>query len=87
MSRTALHDAKTVEDVRGALQAGADVNAHDVFGRTALMIAAQEGGEHGAGMMRALMEHPDLAVNKQHKNMWGHSDHYVSLAKRGSARF
>ena len=57
MPRTALHDAKSVEEVREALRAGVDVDAlDDENGKTALMFAAKHGGEHGAGMMRLLLD-------------------------------
>ena len=55
MPRTALHDARTAEEVREALRAGADVDAQTEIGTTALMVAARWGGEHGAGMMRLLL--------------------------------
>ena len=65
MPRTALHDAKTVEEVHEALRAGVDVDAlDDENGKTALMFAAQEGGEHGAGMMRLLVD-AGADANKQ----------------------
>ena len=41
MPRTALHDAKTVEEVREALRAGADVDARAESDTTALMFTAQ----------------------------------------------
>ena len=56
MPRTALHDAWTAEDVREALRAGADVDAQTESGSTALMFTAQHEGEHGAGMMRLLLD-------------------------------
>ena len=54
MPRGALHDAKTVEDVHRALQAGADVHAQDLKEWTALMYAAAK-GERGEAMMRVLL--------------------------------
>ena len=56
MPRTALHDARTAEEVREALRAGADVDAQTESGTTALMMTALHGGEHGAGMMRLLVD-------------------------------
>ena len=54
MPRTALHDAKTAEEVRQAVHGF--VNARDEDGRTALMVAAREGGERATGMMRLLVD-------------------------------
>ena len=67
--RTALRGARTVEEVRIALQDGADANAQDGFGATKLMLAAQQGGEHGVGMMRLLVD-AGADANKQHKDGW-----------------
>ena len=47
------------------MRAGADANTQDEFGRTALMIAVEHGGEHGAGMMRLLVD-AGADANKQH---------------------
>ena len=64
MPRTALHDAKSVEEVHEALRAGVDVDARDdENGRTALMVAAQQGAEPAAGM-RVLQEARELAQKR-----------------------
>ena len=80
MPRTALHDAKTAEEVPQAVH-GRGVDARDEDGRTALMQAAQHGGEHGAGMMRLLVD-AGADANKQSKDGW---TALMMAAWRGSA--
>ena len=58
-----------MEQVREALRAGADVNEQDEDGWTALMRAVECGGEHGAGMMRLLVD-AGADANKQNKCGW-----------------
>ena len=43
MPYTALHGARTLEQLAAALQAGADVDAQDEYGSTAMMLAAKFG--------------------------------------------
>ena len=64
-----MNGARTVEEVRQALRAGADANKQDEGGWTALMVAAQHGGEHGAGMVRLLVD-AGADGNKQNENGW-----------------
>ena len=64
MPRTALHHARTVEEVREALRAGADANTQDKDGTTALMLAAEHGGAHAAAMIRLLID-AGADANKQ----------------------
>ena len=56
MPRNALHEAKTLEQLAAALQAGADVDAEDAMGWTAMMFAAGRGDEHAAGILRTLLD-------------------------------
>ena len=51
------------------LDAGADANKQQKDGKTAMMLAAQDGGEHGAGMMRLLLD-AGADANKQDEDGW-----------------
>ena len=51
----AIRNRKTVDEIRELITSGIDVNTQDKRGRTALMKAVGW-GEHGAGMMRLLVD-------------------------------
>ena len=81
-ARIALRDATTAEQVREALRDGADANAQDEDGWTALMFTAERGGEHGAGMMRLLVD-AGADANKQNE---GGSTALMWAAQHGGER-
>ena len=75
MPRTALHAAQTLEQLAAALQAGADVDAQDKYGRTAMMLACEYGGKHAAGMVRALV---DAGADVDKQDIFGKNAPYAA---------
>ena len=65
----AIRNNNTLDEIRELISSGIDVNKQDLRGKTALMEAAEHGGEHAAGMMRLLID-VKADVNKQDHDGW-----------------
>ena len=60
----AIRNNNTLDEIRELITSGIDVDKQDEDGLTALMVTAEHGGEHGAGMMRFLLD-AKADANKQ----------------------
>jgi hypothetical protein len=65
----AMQNRKTLDEIRELIRSGIDVNTQCKIGQTALIQAAQYGGEHGAGMMKVLVD-SGADVDKQNELGW-----------------
>jgi len=67
------------ENVRAALEAGADVNGVDEYGQTALMLAAESLREYGKKKIIALLLDHGADVSIKDPGGWTAVDHYAML--------